>query len=145
MTWEEIHPALNALLNATSAGFLVVGFRAIKRRDIERHRFCMLGAFAASSVFLASYLLRFYISGTHRYPGTGWDKMLYLGILFSHMLLAIAVVPMALRSIFLGLKDRRDAHKRIASKTWPIWLYVSVTGLIVYLMLYPIAGAVYGP
>ncbi len=144
MAWDQIHPALNAALNATAAVCLVLGFRAIKGRNIELHRKCMLGAFTASSVFLASYLLRFYLSGTHRYPGDGWDKILYLIILFSHMLLAVAVVPMALRSIFLGLKDRREQHRRIASKTFPIWLYVSVTGLLVYLMLYPIAGAVYG-
>jgi putative membrane protein len=145
MSWDQAHPAINALLNATSAVFLFVGFWAIKQRKLELHKRCMLGAFASSSLFLASYLARFYMSGTHRYPGDGWDKALYLVILFSHMLLAAAVVPMVLRSIFLGLKDRRDQHRRIARWTWPIWVYVSVTGIVVYLMLYPIASRVYGP
>jgi putative membrane protein len=145
MSWDQLHPALNALLNATSAVLLGVGFWAIKRRRLELHKRCMLGAFAASTLFLASYLARFYLSGTHRYPGDGWDEALYLVILFSHMLLAAAVVPMILRSIYLGLADRREHHRRIARWTWPLWIYVSVTGIVVYLMLYPIASRIYAP
>jgi putative membrane protein len=143
MAWEEMHPAINAMLNGSSAVFLLVGFWAIKGKRRELHRHCMLGAFTASGVFLISYLARFYMSGTHRYPGDGWDKALYLIILFSHMILAAVLVPMALRSIYLALKGRYQKHRRIARWTWPVWIYVSITGVIVYLMLYPIAGAVY--
>jgi putative membrane protein len=145
MSWEQINTAINALLNATSAVFLVLGFRAIKSKNIELHKRCMLTAFTASAVFLVSYVARFYISGTHKYPGDGWDKYLYLGILFSHMVLAALVLPMVLRTLYLGLKDQRPKHRKIARITWPIWVYVSVTGLIVYLMLYPIASRLYGP
>jgi uncharacterized membrane protein YozB (DUF420 family) len=144
MSWEQIHPAINALLNATCAVFLVIGWRAIKSGNIALHKRCMLTAFAASVVFLASYLARFYISGTHKYPGVGWDKGLYLFILFTHMFGAMVALPMVLRTLFLGLKDRREQHRKIARWTWPVWVYVSVTGLLVYLMLYPIASRVYG-
>jgi uncharacterized membrane protein YozB (DUF420 family) len=143
LTWDEIHPAINALLNASCAVFLVVGWSAIKAGNIELHKRCMLTAFATSATFLISYLVRFYLSGSHRYPGTGWDRHVYLVILFSHMALAVVVLPMVLRSLFLGLKGRYAAHRSIARVTWPIWVYVSVTGLLVYLMLYPIAGRLY--
>lgn len=143
MRWDEMHPAVNAMLNGSSAVFLCVGFFAIRRRQIALHRACMIAAFTASSLFLASYLARFYLSGTHRYPGAGWDKAFYLFILFSHMLLAMALVPLVLRSLYLGLKRRDARHRRVARWTWPIWMYVSVTGVLVYLMLYPIANAVY--
>lgn len=136
MAWEEIHPALNAMLNAICFVFLVAGRRAIKNGKELLHRQCMLAAFGASSVFLVSYVVRFLISGTHRYQGQGWDKTLYLVILFSHMLLAAALVPLVLRSIYLGLKNQREKHRRLARWTWPIWAYVSVTGVVVYVMLY---------
>jgi putative membrane protein len=84
------------------------------------------------------------MSGTHRYPGTGWDKALYLVILFSHMLLAIVVLPMILRALYLALKGRDSSHRRLARWAFPLWLYVSLTGVAVYCMLYPIARAVYG-
>ena len=87
MDWEDIHPAVNALLNGTSTIFLIIGFVAIKNGNIDFHRNCILAAFISSAVFLASYLARFYISGTHKYPGVGWDKVLYFVILFSHMFL----------------------------------------------------------
>ncbi len=144
MAWEDIHPAINALFNATSAVFLVIGFRAIKQGNIDLHKKSMLTAFSASVLFLISYVIRFYISGSHKYPGDGWDRTLYLVILISHMILALAVVPAVLRTLFLGLKDRRADHKKIAKWTWPVWLYVSATGIVVYLMLYPIANRLYG-
>lgn len=152
LAWDEIHPAINAMLNGTAAVFLVAGGIAIKRgqrepatlrRAIELHRWCMISAFVASSVFLASYLARYAMSGTHRYPGDGADKVVYLVILFSHMVLAAALVPMALRVLYLAWKRRYPDHRRLARWTWPIWVYVSVTGVLVYLMLYPIAGALY--
>lgn len=142
LAWNDVHPALNALLNATSAVLLALGWRAIKRRQVGRHWRLMVSAFVASTVFLISYLLRFYLSGTHRYPGDGWDKVVYLAILFSHMVLAAAVVPLALRSLYLGARKRYDRHRRLARWTLPIWMYVSVTGVIIYLMLYPLAALV---
>lgn len=144
MRWDEIHPALNAMLNGSSAVFLIAGYIAIKKRNITFHKQCMIAAFSASALFLASYLTRFYLSGTHRYPGDGFDKILYLVILFSHMILAAVLVPLVLRTLFLAFRDRRAAHRKLARITWPIWIYVSITGVIVYLMLYPLANALYG-
>jgi putative membrane protein len=143
MDWESMHPAINAMLNGSSTVFLTAGYVAIRRKNVELHRLCMVSAFSASTLFLASYLARFAISGTHRYPGEGWDKILYLAILFSHMLLAAAVVPLVLRALYLAWRGRFEAHRRVARWTWPIWMYVSVTGVVVYLMLYPIANALY--
>ena len=145
MTWQQIHPAINAMLNGSAGAFLVAGYLAIRRRDINLHRTCMIAAFTASSIFLASYLARFAISGSHKYPGDGADKVAYLTILFSHMLLAAALVPLVLRTLYLGLRRRDAKHRAIAKWTLPIWMYVSVTGVIVYLMLYPVANALYGP
>lgn len=138
-SWNEIHPAINAGLNATSAIFLVVGRRAIRRGDRARHRACMLTAFAASTTFLVSYLARFYISGAHVYPPGGWDKPLYLTILFTHMAAALAVVPLSLRALWLATHGDFVRHPRIARITWPLWMYTSVTGVLVYLMLYQLA------
>lgn len=141
MAWSEIHPALNALLNATSAIFLVVGGLAIRRREIDIHRSCMVAAFVTSSIFLVSYLIRWGTTGTHYYPGEGLAKLAYLVILFSHMVLAAALVPLALRALYFGWKKSFARHRRVARVAWPIWLYVSVTGVVVYLMLYPFAPA----
>lgn len=145
LPWDEVHPALNAMLNGSASIFLSVGYVAIRGKRRELHKQCMLAAFASSSLFLVSYLARYAMSGTHRYPGTGWDKALYLVVLFSHMLLAIVLVPLVLRALYLGLKGQNAKHRGIARWTWPIWMYVSFTGVVVYLMLYPIADAVYGP
>jgi putative membrane protein len=99
----------------------------------------MLGAFVASAVFLAGYLLRFYLTGTHRFPAVGMVRTVYLIVLFSHMALAVVTVPLVFRTLFLASRDRFEEHKRIATKTFPIWMYVSVTGVVVYLMLYHLA------
>jgi putative membrane protein len=143
MPWERLHPAINALLNATSALFLVCGYAAIRRRQPVLHRQCMIAALTSSALFLLSYVVRFAMSGSHRYPGAGWDKVLYLGILFSHMALAILIAPLALRVLYLAWKRRFPEHRRLARWAWPIWMYVSLTGVLVYLMLYPIAEHVY--
>jgi uncharacterized membrane protein YozB (DUF420 family) len=135
---EALAP-LNAALNATAGVLVLLGWRAIRRGDRERHRRLMVGAVAVSAVFLASYLTRVALTGTHRFPGDGWLRGLYLGILVSHTLLAAAVAPLVLRSLFLGLVGRFDAHRRIARLTFPIWLYVSATGVVVYLLLYQVA------
>jgi putative membrane protein len=139
MSWDEVHPAFNASLNGIAFVFLVRGFRAIRRRDVPRHRMAMLGALSASALFLVSYVIRFLSSGVHRYPGEGWDKAVYLVVLGSHTVLAVVALPLVLRAAFLALTSRFPAHRRVARLTWPIWTYVSVTGVLVYLMLYHLA------
>jgi putative membrane protein len=144
MAWSDVHPAVNAMLNGTSAVFLLTGFAAIRRRQIAFHRSCMIAAVVASCVFLVSYVARYASTGTHRYPGEGWDKSLYLVILFSHMVLAVVVVPLVLRALLLARRKQFVAHRRIARWLWPIWIYVSLTGVVVYFMLYHLAGALHG-
>ena len=144
MTSEQIGNALapiNALLNSTSTVFLIVGYVAIRQKKIPLHRTCMWGAFIASGVFLAGYLTRFALTGSHRFPDLGWIRAAYLTILFSHMILAVATVPLVFRTLFLAHKRRFEEHRKIAKITYPIWLYVSVTGVVVYLMLYQLAPA----
>jgi putative membrane protein len=141
LPWHEVHPAINAMLNGTSAVFLATGWFAIRRRDRAFHRACMVSAFVASSVFLASYLARFAMTGAHKYPHIGWDRTAYFVILFSHMVLAVAVVPMVLRTLFLARKRRYADHRRLARWTFPIWMYVSVTGVAVYVLLYQVGPA----
>jgi uncharacterized membrane protein YozB (DUF420 family) len=120
----------------SAAVFLVAGGLAIRKRALELHRQCMLGAFTASTVFLTSYLIRFATTGAHRYPGTGGDKTFYLVLLGTHTVLAAVAVPLILRALYLALKDRRAQHRRIVRFAYPIWLYVSLTGVMVYVMLY---------
>ena len=139
MAWEQIHPAINAALNFTCFVFLVLGRMAIARDDVALHRRRMLGAFTASAIFLGSYLIRFATTGVHRYPGDGWDKTLYLVTLFSHMALAVVLVPLVIGALRRALRGDFAAHKRLVRFTWPIWMYVSVTGVLVYLMLYHLA------
>jgi putative membrane protein len=141
MTWEHIHPAINAALNGTCAVLLILGRLAIARRDVDRHRSLMVAAFATSTVFLISYLIRFATSGSHKYPGDGLDKVIYLVILFSHMALAIVLVPLVLRALLFAFRGDYARHMRVVKWGWPIWMYVSVTGVLVYLMLYHLAPA----
>ncbi|MBA3397649.1 MAG: DUF420 domain-containing protein [Deltaproteobacteria bacterium] len=141
MTWEHLHPAINAALNGTCAVLLVMGRIAIARRDQGGHRKLMLAAFATSTIFLISYLIRFATTGAHKYPGDGWDKVAYLIILFSHMVLAVVLVPIVLRALTLALRGDFAKHLRVVKWAWPIWMYVSATGVIVYLMLYHLGPA----
>ncbi|HEX7836567.1 MAG TPA: DUF420 domain-containing protein [Kofleriaceae bacterium] len=143
MAWQQLHPAINAALNLTCFVLLVLGRMAIAREDVELHRRRMLGAFAASAVFLISYVIRFATTGVHRYPGEGWDRTLYLATLFSHMVLAVVLVPLVISALRRALRGDFAAHKRIVQFTWPIWVYVSVTGVLVYLMLYHLAPALH--
>ena len=129
-------PAVNAALNATSAVLLALGFVAIRRRRVRLHRACMTAAFGTSVLFLASYLTYHYQVGTTRFAGEGWVRPLYFGILGTHTVLAALVPPLALVTLGLALRARFDRHARLARWTLPTWLYVSVTGVIVYLMLY---------
>jgi putative membrane protein len=136
MTWTDIHPALNAALNATSGVYLVLGLIAVSRRQLALHRKRMLTAISISAVFLVSYLIRVALTGTHRYPGDGVDKMIYLVILTSHTILAAVAAPLVLRTAYVAQRGKLDKHRKLVRFAAPIWLYVSVTGVIVYLMLY---------
>jgi len=139
MTLATFLPPLNAALNGLSALLLFSGFRAIRAGDRERHRRRMLSAFGVSSAFLVSYLTRVLLTGTHRFPGEGWLRTGYLLLLASHTLVAAACLPLVLGSLSLALRERFDSHRRIARYTLPAWLYVSVTGVLVYVLLYWVA------
>ncbi len=128
-------PALNALLNGLSAIALVTGFVFIRRREISRHRASMITAFIFSSLFLVSYITNHALHGDMIFPGHGTARTVYLTILTSHILLSVVVLPMILITFFFSLSGRFPQHKRIARFTFPIWLYVSVTGVVVYAML----------
>ena len=139
MSVETLLPAWNAALNATSAVLLVSGFRAIRAGERERHQRLMVGAVGVSAVFLVSYLIRVALTGTHRFPGTGLLRASYLALLGSHTLLAAAALPLVLAAFGLALRGRYEAHRRVARWTFPVWMYVSVTGVLVYVMLYWVA------
>jgi putative membrane protein len=143
MSWEHAHPAFNAALNLTSFVLLILGRVAIARGDQVVHKRRMLSAFTVSSIFLVSYLIRFATTGAHKYPGTGLDKIIYLLILFSHMILAVVLVPLLVGALRRALRGDFVAHKRLVQFAWPIWFYVSVSGVIVYLMLYHLAPALH--
>lgn len=129
-------PAVNATLNATSALLLIAGYFFIRRRKIFAHRDCMLCALVVSTLFLVSYLTLRYYAGMTRFTGQGWIRPVYFTILFSHTVLAAGVVPLALVTVSQSLRGRFDRHVRIARWTLPLWLYVSVTGVLVYWILY---------
>jgi len=129
-------PTLNAALNSLSAVFLFAGFLFIKSGNRKAHRACMLTAFVCSMLFLISYLIYHYQVGSVGFKGQGWLRPVYFAILITHTILAAAVPPLALITLNRALRERIDAHRRIARWTLPIWLYVSVTGVVVYLMLY---------
>ena len=129
-------PDLNAALNSLSAVFLLAGYRFIRLKNQQAHRRCMLAAFGCSTLFLISYLAYHYQVGSVSFKGQGWIRPVYFTILITHTILATAVVPLALITLIRALRERFDAHRRIARWTFPIWVYVSVTGVIVYGMLY---------
>jgi len=129
-------PALNATLNATSAIFLTAGYLFIRRGQITAHKRCMLSALVTSTLFLASYVIYHAYTGSHPFPGVGPIRYVYFSILISHVLLAITIVPLALVTARRGLRAQYDRHVKIARWTLPLWLYVSVTGVVIYLMLY---------
>jgi len=129
-------PAVNATLNATSGIFLLTGYVLIKKRQINAHRNAMLAAFASSTLFLTSYLVYHYHAGSRPFPGVGAIRLVYFAILISHVLLAIAILPLAISTLTKGLRGQYVRHKRVAKWTFPLWMYVSVTGVVVYVMLY---------
>lgn len=129
-------PTLNAILNATAATLLVIGYVLIRRGNRERHKQVMLTALGCSAAFLISYLYYHYQVGSVHFEGEGTVRTVYLSILLTHTVLAAAVPPLAIVTVVLGLRGRYERHRKIARVTLPIWLYVSVTGVVVYWMLY---------
>lgn len=135
MTLTDL-PSLNAGLNATSAVLLLSGFFCIRAKLVTAHACFMVGAFITSTCFLVSYLIYHAHVGSVRFLGTGWIRPAYFTLLISHTVLAIVIVPLVMRTLFLAASKRFPAHKAMARRTLPLWLYVCVTGLVVYWMLY---------
>ena len=140
----QVFPHLNAFLNASASVFLMCGFVFILRRRVHEHRFCMLAASSISALFLVSYLTHhafrtyYFGVGPTRFTGAGLARPVYLTILTSHTVLATAIGPFVIATLYRALKGRFDEHRRLARIVYPIWLYVSITGVVVYLMLYQI-------
>lgn len=129
-------PTVNATLNTISAILLTIGYVLIRQRRVEAHKRCMLAAFAVSVLFLISYVIYHANAGSKPFEQQGWIRPVYFTILISHIILAFVIVPLALRTLYLAWRERFEQHRRIAKITLPIWLYVSVTGVLIYLMLY---------
>jgi putative membrane protein len=129
-------PALNAVLNGASAILLTAGWLSIRRRSIVAHRACMLAAFCVSVLFLLSYVTYHALAGSRPFTGHGWARGVYFPLLISHVVLAAAMVPFVLTTLYRALGGQFARHARLARRTLPVWLYVSVTGVLVYVMLY---------
>jgi putative membrane protein len=129
-------PAINAFFNLLATICLCSGYYFIKRKNEQRHKQFMIAALVFSSIFLAGYLVYHYNFGSTKFPDLGWIKTLYLAILIPHIILAAVMVPMIVMTFVYAFQNKREKHKRIAKITFPIWLYVSVTGVIIYVMLY---------
>ena len=129
-------PEVNATLNAISTLLLATGYIFIRRGQTQEHRLCMLAAFATSALFLASYLIYHFNVGSVAFTGQGTIRTVYFTILISHIILAIAILQMAIVTLLRALRGQLESHRRIAKWTLPLWLYVSVTGVVVYWMLY---------
>jgi uncharacterized membrane protein YozB (DUF420 family) len=134
--WVYQLPAINAALNATSAIFLVIGYFFIRNGKILAHKTCMLTAFICSSVFLCGYVYFHAVIGVVRFSGEGWIRPVYFTILTSHTILAIVIVPLVLIALYRALTNQFMRHRAVARWTFPLWLYVSVTGVVVYWLLY---------
>ena len=137
-------PLINAILNSCSALLLLAGYVAIKRDQKERHKRCMVSALITSTLFLTCYVIyhvgmqRVYGSAHTRFVDPAWFRPWYLALLASHLLLAIAIVPMVLMTVYHAIRGNFEKHRKIARWTWPCWMYVSVTGVVIYLLLYRI-------
>ncbi len=136
MTDYSVLPTLNAVLNGTSAVLIGVGRSFIRRGRIAQHRRLMIAAVISSSLFLVSYLWYHAHVGSRHFPGQGWSRPVYFSILFTHTVLAAALVPLVLVTLTRGLRGRYQRHKPIARWTYPVWMYVSITGVVIYLLLY---------
>lgn len=133
-------PAVNACLNSLSTILLTTGFVFIKRKNEKAHRNCMIAALATSALFLASYLYYHYHAGRTVFP-ENWFRPIYLAILLTHTVLAVVIVPLIIAAVIQAIRGRFESHKRITRWTWPMWMYVSVTGVLIYLLLYRIFPA----
>jgi putative membrane protein len=131
-------PAVNACLNGASTVLLTIGYIQIKRGNKIAHRNCMVGAVITSSIFLTCYLVYHHFAGRTTFQNPQWFRPIYLLILVTHTVLAVAIVPMVITTVLLAVRQRWESHKRTARWTWPIWMYVSVTGVVIYLLLYQI-------
>jgi putative membrane protein len=129
-------PLLNAILNGATAALLAVGYGLIRRRRINQHRAVMIAAFVLSSLFLVSYVVLHSVAGSTRFLGQGWIRLVYFIILISHIVLSAGVLPLALTTLYQGWTKSFRRHRRIARWTFPIWLYTSISGVLVYLILY---------
>lgn len=139
-SYLQIAPTINAVLNGTAAVLLVTGRVLISRRQIETHKRVMIAAFATSSVFLVNYLTyHALIHGSKHFPGQGWIRPVYFTILLTHTVLAAVIVPLVLMSLSRGLKRQDARHRAISRWTFPLWLYVSVSGVVIYLLLYRVS------
>ena len=141
MTDYAIFPALNATLNGTSAVLIATGRALIRRKRVTAHRACMIAAVIASSLFLVSYIYYHAHVGSVRFQGRGWIRPVYFGVLLSHTVLAAAVVPLVIVTLARALRERFDRHRVVARWTYPIWLYVSVSGVVIYVLLYRLYAA----
>jgi uncharacterized membrane protein YozB (DUF420 family) len=139
--WYSVLPHLNAVLNATSGLLLVTGYVLIRRRQVTLHLSCMIAALISSTLFLISYLTYHYYHGATRFAGAGIARPLYFTILVTHTVLAVVILPFIFVTVYRAARGEYRKHKRIARWTFPLWLYVSVTGVVVYLMLYQIYPA----
>ena len=129
-------PTVNATLNTLSGILLTIGYVQIRKGKITAHKKCMLAAFGVSVLFLLCYVIYHYNAGSKPFTKEGWLRPVYFTILISHIILAFVIVPLALRTLYLAWRERFEQHRRLAKFTFPIWLYVSVTGVLIYLMLY---------
>lgn len=137
MSFSDL-PAVNAMLNGLSAVFLTAGFIFIRRKNQTAHRNCMIAAFITSTIFLACYLIYHAYAGRTVFKDPSWFRPIYLTLLLTHTVLAVVIVPMILVTLSRALRARFDKHKQIARWTWPLWMYVSVTGVVIYFLLYQI-------
>jgi uncharacterized membrane protein YozB (DUF420 family) len=137
-------PAVNACFNTLSTVFLTLGYVFIRRGRKEAHRNCMIAALCTSTLFLAGYLTyHFNVQGVTRFPDH-WFKPIYLGILLTHTVLAAIILPLVIITVILAFRGRFEQHRKVARWTWPMWMYVSVTGVLIYLLLYQVFAPVPG-
>jgi putative membrane protein len=136
---------LNAILNSTATVLLLAGFYFIKHKRVQAHRACMIAAVCVSAAFLTSYLIFHYEVGDILFTGQGWIRLVYFSILIPHVILAVTILPLALTTLYFGLRGQFISHRRIARWTWPLWMFVSVTGVVVYLLLYQVYTPILPP
>jgi putative membrane protein len=141
MSLSESLPHLNAILNAIAACCLTAGYYFVRRRELDRHRACMISAAIVSGLFLISYIAHRFNAPIFEFRGQGWIRPVYYTLLISHVTLSIAIVPLVALTLWRAIKGRFEMHRKVARWAWPAWMYVSITGIIVYLMLYQVYPA----